>query len=154
MLENGPSTPLMPWTDCTSVGDCATTRKPPAGMIVFAGKVKSAAPSSRQPLMSSGVPSELNSSTNSRLRPSTRSIGLNMISEMTRLVRRLDWPSGSTASGPEITAALVTLAKSRNAAVVVWLVLWLEAAKPSDTVVGIAMVAEPSDVQFSPSKPA
>lgn len=77
-----------------------------------------------------------------------------MISEMTRLVRRLDWPSGSVGSGPKFSPALVTLAKSRNAAVVVWFVLWLDVAKPSDNVAGIAMVVEPSDVQLSPSKPA
>jgi hypothetical protein len=48
---------------------------------------------------------------------------LYIISEITRLVRRLDWPSGSRGNGAVDTEAVVTLEKSRNAAVVVWLVL-------------------------------
>jgi hypothetical protein len=52
-----------------------------------------------------------------------------MISEITRLVRRLDCPKVSKAGGA-LVPALVTAEKSRNAAVADWFVLWLETAKP------------------------
>ena len=57
----------MPYTLITSIGDLAITRKPPPGITVPGGNVKSISPEIRNPLISSGVPMLLKSSINSRL---------------------------------------------------------------------------------------
>src|SRR6516225_4296135 len=97
--------------------------------------------------MSWGSPRELNNSMNSRLPFG----GWYMISEMTTLVRRLHWPSGSISKGP-LTPAVVTGPKSRNDATVTCVELWLATTKPRYMLDERDRVAVPSWVQFCPSR--